>query len=122
MTNLSKTTAMKLASRVVGTPSRRSQTEFVFYAPHNSAKPEGPDTEITSSSWAGILARRTEKMAYVALAAMGVDLKNVMLEADQWGRENTVSRLIDEGIKQAMEAPTQQEQSAAEEAFWASQK
>lgn len=67
----SKTAAIREARRAVSTPTRRSSTDYVVYAPYYDAQPDGPSTELQASSYPKALAMRSRKCACVALALMG---------------------------------------------------
>lgn len=96
-TTLSKTAAIKAARKAVGDINRRSNTDYVIYAPYYDDQPSGPSTELRASSYPQALLRRSQKIANVALALMGHDRS--VVEAGQHG--TTVEQLVAAGIAQA---------------------
>jgi hypothetical protein len=117
--SMSKTAAIAEARTRVSKPHRRSATDYVIYAPYCDSRPKGPSTELQSDSYPKALARRTEKVAYVALALMGVSLDGVHLDAGIAG--STVNELVANGIAQAANQPTAAERAQAESAYWDSE-
>lgn len=113
---MSKTAAIAEARTCVSKPHRRSATDYVVYAPYYDNKPSGPSTELQSDSYSKALARRTEKVAYVALAAMGIDTVGVFLEASR--DRSTIESLVAAGIAQAAEQPTAAELANGSDAYW----
>ena len=95
---LTKTAAIREARTCVSLPKRRSATDYVVYAPYYDHKPSGPSTELQSDSYPKALARRTEKVAHIALALMGVNAADLYLEAGHHG--TTVEALVASGIRQ----------------------
>lgn len=97
---MTKTAAIAEARTCVSKPHRRSATDYVIYAPYYDDKPSGPSTELQADSYTKALARRTEKVAYIALAIMGVDTGRIHLEAGR-GDGATIESLVADGLEQA---------------------
>lgn len=92
---LSKTAAIKKARKVVGHLMRRDGGDYVFYTPYKKSDIEGPDTEVSASTYPLIIARRTQCVADVALALMGY--RDVLVEAGRDGA--TVKGLVGAGVR-----------------------
>lgn len=88
---ISKTAALKAARKAVGQINRRSATDYVFYARHGE--------EIQATSYPEALARRAEKVAYVALELMGY--RDVCLRHGEMEDGTTAAALVKAGIAQA---------------------
>jgi hypothetical protein len=91
---LSKTAALKGASRFVGDIIRQSNTSYVFYAPYR--EPGGPTTEVRAHSYWLARRYRTTHLVATALSLMGV--KDVDL-----GHERCWESSIDWEIERAQE-------------------
>jgi hypothetical protein len=96
-TTLSKTAAIKAARKAVGSIIRRSNTDYVFYAPYYNGDLTGPTTELKASSYPQAVLRRTQKIADIALEQMGHG--RAVVEAGENG--TTVEQLVAAGIAQA---------------------
>lgn len=68
-----KTEALRQARIAVGQIHRRSSTDYVFYAPYYSSRPDGPSTESQHDSYPKARLARTESVADVALALYYAD-------------------------------------------------
>lgn len=96
-TTLSKTAAIKSSRKAVGHIIRRSNTDYVFYAPYYNSDLAGPSTELQASSYPQALLRRTQKIADIALKQMGHSRAVVFAGEDG----TTVEQLVAAGIAQA---------------------
>jgi hypothetical protein len=105
---LTKNAAIKIARASVGAINRRSSTEYVIYAPYYDAQPRGPTTELRAGSYPMAFARRTQKIADIALALLckdrGIDPADARVEAGYHG--TTVEALVAAGIAQIEQART----------------
>ncbi len=92
---ISKTSAIRMASKSVSKIIRTGQHSFVFYAPRFCDKIDGPSTEIQCNSYTSAVSARTECVADVALALMGVFETYVQAPEDG----TTVLELVNIGLK-----------------------
>lgn len=97
MEKISKTAAIKVARKAVGQIIRRSNSDYVFYAPYYDHKPAGPSVELQACTYTAAKAKRTQKTADVALALMGHSKAVVFVGEDA----NNVQELVNAGIVQA---------------------
>lgn len=119
---ISKTAAIRQARRVVSMPVRRSSTDYVVYAPYYDAQPDGPGTELQAASYPMILAMRTRKCACVALSIMGrMDEEAASAIYHMEGESLGVEALVAAGLAAYGTGMSSQEQSDAEQAYWADQ-
>ena len=81
--------AIAEARKMVGAPIRRSRTDWVFYSPHDPAKPNGPSSETQATSYASIMLKRTHEVATCALMVLGHDARTAVEEVSciAYGRE-----------------------------------
>jgi hypothetical protein len=77
---LSKTAALRAAQAACGRIIRRSSTDYVCYVPFYDTRPDGPSTELQASDYWKCRARRTHKVAHIALALMGIDDADYQIE------------------------------------------
>jgi hypothetical protein len=108
---ITKAAAITEARRLVSKPHRLSHSDYVVYAPYYSNKPRGPRTELRANSYAQALSIRTATIAYVALALMGVSGIDIVLQSGQ-----SLNALIADGIAQAAQRLSPDEQAAADAA------
>jgi hypothetical protein len=71
MKTMSKTEALKTASRAVGAPMGRGSS-WTFYGPYYSDRLDGPSAEHKASSYPAIVRRRSQCVVEIAVALMGI--------------------------------------------------
>jgi hypothetical protein len=70
--NMSKTAALKAASKSVSPINRRSGTDYVFYADLNAANGCAASYEVRASSYRSVQRKRSLHLAQTALGLMGM--------------------------------------------------
>lgn len=120
MSTMSKTAALKVASKSVTSINRRSSTDYVFY------DCGGPDQdyseEIRKSSYPQAVASRSARVAVNALAYMGKldedSTHAVSAQADDFYASHTASDMLDAGLKAFGAGPTSAELAKGAAEYW----
>jgi hypothetical protein len=97
--NMSKTNALKAASKTVTPINRRSGTDYVFYADHIVGGDTEGSYEVTASSYESARLKRSTYLAVNALGFMGKrndgSVASVHAMADDSYANHTAPRMLD---------------------------
>ena len=91
---MSRTAALRQAQACIGGITRRSGTDYVYFAPYYATKPNGPSTECQADSYPKAVASRARHVAEIALVLIGYSGQDASEAAYMAGRDGGSANAI----------------------------